>query len=141
MSSSNELLFIFDTNTLISGALIQNSIPSFCLKKVINLGYLCFSKETFLELKEVLERKKFEKYLSRDQKIQFFEKIKKVSLLVEPKQFFEICRDPKDNKFLDLAFESKSSFLITGDLDLLVLKSFDQTQIINPSDFARLDII
>ena len=141
MNSSNELLFIFDTNSLISGALIQNSIPLYCLQKAINTGYLCFSKDTLLELKEVLERKKFEKYLSQDQKIQFFEKIKKVSLLYEPNQFFQICRDRKDNKFLDLAFKSKAGYLITGDLDLLILKTFDQTLIVNPSDFFLLDNI
>ena len=32
-----------------------------------------------------------------------------------------ICRDPKDNLFIDLALHSKASMLITGDQDLLVL--------------------
>ena len=34
----------------------------------------------------------------------------------------DICRDPKDNKFLDIVIASYSDFLITGDDDLLVLE-------------------
>lgn len=135
MTYSANPLFIFDTNTLISGALIQNSAPSLALIEAIKSGEICFSKDTLLELKEVLERKKFDKYLSSNQRLEFFENLKKVTRIFYPKQKFEHCRDPKDNKFLDLAFISEAHYLVTGDRDLLILKKFHQTAIISPADF------
>lgn len=135
MTYSANPLFIFDTNTLISGALIQNSAPSLALIEAIKSGEICFSKDTLLELKEVLERKKFDKYLSSNQRLEFLENLKKVTRIFYPKQKFELCRDPKDNKFLDLAFISGAHYLVTGDRDLLILKKFHQTEIISPADF------
>ncbi|TNF41040.1 MAG: putative toxin-antitoxin system toxin component, PIN family [Cytophagales bacterium] len=137
MTSSTSLLFIFDTNTLISGALIQNSIPSYSLQKAIKSGDLCFSKDTFLELKEVLGRQKFDKYLSQAQRQEFFERIMQVSRFFYPKENFNVCRDPNDNKFLDLAYISEAQFLISGDNDLLILDQFHQTEIISPFDFLK----
>ncbi|WP_419788833.1 putative toxin-antitoxin system toxin component, PIN family [Mucilaginibacter sp. X4EP1] len=31
------------------------------------------------------------------------------------------CRDPKDNKFLELAFAAEASCIVSGDQDLLIL--------------------
>jgi predicted nucleic acid-binding protein len=49
----------------------------------------------------------------------------------------EICRDVDDNKFLELAIDAKAMFLITGDRDLLSLKSQieSQTLIVTPREF------
>ena len=138
MTSSADFLFIFDTNTLISGALIRNSVPSLALQKAVQLGLHCFSKTTLRELNEVLKRKKFEKYLSPGQRLEFLERILGVSRFFTPQRHFELCRDKKDNQFLDLAFCSKASFLITGDSDLLDIGTFDVTEIVNPGNFLRL---
>ena len=45
------------------------------------------------------------------------------------------CRDPKDNKFLELAVAGNADCVITGDKDLLVLNPFRGIKIISPSDF------
>ncbi len=34
------------------------------------------------------------------------------------------CRDPKDNKFLELANDGNTGYIITGDKDLLTFTSF-----------------
>jgi predicted nucleic acid-binding protein len=51
------------------------------------------------------------------------------------------CRDPDDNKFLELAKDANAEFLITGDQDLLSLKALAeyQNQIITPKDFLAID--
>lgn len=43
-----------------------------------------------------------------------------------------ICRDPKDNKYLELALSGKADCIITGDKDLLVLHPFDNIPILTP---------
>ncbi len=50
---------------------------------------------------------------------------------------FKICRDPKDDKYLQLAVDGNADFLITGDQDLLVLNPFHGIRILRPADFLR----
>ena len=45
------------------------------------------------------------------------------------------CRDPKDDKFLELAVSGRADYLVTGDLDLLVLDPFRGVRILTPADF------
>jgi putative PIN family toxin of toxin-antitoxin system len=50
----------------------------------------------------------------------------------------KICRDPDDIKILDLALASNADYIVTGDKDLLVLKSFQGIQILNPRSFSDI---
>jgi putative PIN family toxin of toxin-antitoxin system len=59
--------------------------------------------------------------------------------LVEVLEDSKICRDPKDDKFLNLASSGKANFIVTGDDDLLILKSYRGIQILNAKDF--LDVL
>lgn len=44
-------------------------------------------------------------------------------------------RDPKDNKFLELALDGCAACIVSGDPDLLVLHPFRGISIIAPRDF------
>jgi putative PIN family toxin of toxin-antitoxin system len=48
-----------------------------------------------------------------------------------------ICRDPKDDYLLALALDSQADYLLSGDEDLLSIKSFGKTRIIKFSDFVK----
>ena len=131
-------VFIFDTNTLISSALLKRSTASFALDKAIDSGVLAISSETFDELKEVLARKKFDKYFIDDkERINVLHKIELNSKLFVSSISITDCRDPKDNKFLELAVASNASCLISGDQDLLVLNPFRDIPILNATDFIE----
>ena len=52
-----------------------------------------------------------------------------------PSEKVSLCRDPKDNQFLELCLAASADYLVTGDKDLLVLKKFQQTQIFSPKQF------
>ncbi len=47
------------------------------------------------------------------------------------------CRDPKDNKFLELAINGNATCIITGDKDLLVLHPFRGISILTPRLFLE----
>jgi predicted nucleic acid-binding protein len=47
------------------------------------------------------------------------------------------CRDPKDDKFLQLAVNGNADFIIAGDDDLLVLNPFHGFPIITPASYLR----
>lgn len=46
-------------------------------------------------------------------------------------------RDPKDNKFLSTADAAKADYLVTEDEDLLVLKQYRGTKIVDSLEFLR----
>ena len=50
----------------------------------------------------------------------------------------DVCRDPDDIKILGLAVASKADYNVTGDKDLLVLKSFEGIPILNPRSFSDI---
>ncbi|MEB3122318.1 MAG: putative toxin-antitoxin system toxin component, PIN family [Snowella sp.] len=47
----------------------------------------------------------------------------------------DLCRDEKDNKFLEVAINGKADYLITGDNDLLVLRPFKDVKIMTINEF------
>lgn len=61
--------------------------------------------------------------------------LKNIGLFIDIQSVVTICRDPKDNYLLALVKDAKADFLTTGDQDLLVLKSFEGTEIITYRDF------
>ena len=48
-----------------------------------------------------------------------------------------LCRDQKDNFLLSLSKDSQANYLITGDKDLLDLKTLENTKIITMSDYLK----
>jgi len=57
--------------------------------------------------------------------------------IIHPKRTIRVCRDPKDDMFLEAAVEGKADFVITGDDDLLVLGSFEGIEIVGPRAFLE----
>lgn len=131
-------IFVFDTNSLISAVLISTSVSRKALDKAIASGNLAISKATFEELIEVIFRKKFDKYFpDENERWAVIKNIELNTLLFSPDISVTECRDPKDNKFLELAVFANASCLVTGDKDLLVLHPFRNISILNAVDFLN----
>ena len=127
--------FVLDTNVVVSGLLLAGSIPRQAFDKAHTQGTLLISVPTLLELTEVLHRKQFNKYLLEEERMRFLVGLLKESELFETTEAITECRDPKDNKFLELAFCGKADCIISGDDDLLVLNPFREIPIITPREF------
>lgn len=50
----------------------------------------------------------------------------------------DTCRDPKDNKVLELAVSGKAHCIVTGDEDLLILNPFRGIPILTAGEFLQL---
>lgn len=129
--------FVFDVNTLISAILIKNSTPSMALDKAIGSGELAVSDPILEELNEVIFRKKFDKYLSDERRLVILAIFKRLMIRYKVTEFITDCRDPKDNKFLELAIACNATCLVTGDDDLLCLNPYKNIPIITASDFIK----
>jgi putative PIN family toxin of toxin-antitoxin system len=133
----NKPNFIFDTNTFLSAILIENSTSAMALDKAFQTGKIVVSDATFLEFTQVLFRKKFDKYLTTERRLQALSKLERDTTFQSVTTRLNICRDPKDDKYLELAVDSNAACIITGDQDLLVLNPFRNIQIISPADFLN----
>lgn len=130
--------FVFDTNSLISAALIGTSINAKALDFAFKLGQVAVSDATFSEFIDVLYRPKFDKYLSNERRMSIIDRMEQEAKHFRIKETINSCRDPKDNKFLDLAVSAHASCLITGDQDLLVLHPFRGIPILSAADFVLM---
>ena len=131
----NKLQFVIDTNVLASSILIKKSSSDFVLKKARSLGILLFSEATFQELQTTLSRSKFDRYVSLQVRSEFIFRLRLESELVDIVERVDLCRDEKDNKFLEVAINGKAEYLITGDNDLLVLRPFQDVKIMTINEF------
>jgi putative PIN family toxin of toxin-antitoxin system len=122
--------YVFDTNTLISALLFEQSVPGRAFRKALQFGEVLLSPETLAELSDVLSRKKFERYVTPTERETFLAALVHRAVLLEPSETVRACRDPNDDKFLALAVEGGAAYIVTGDDDLLVLKTFRGVDII-----------
>jgi hypothetical protein len=128
---------IIDTNVLVS-ALIQRSYPNFILFNIVFEGLIevCISDEIFEEYLDVFNRPKFSKYPDFVNKAEIvLTQIENKAIKFFPKSKFKIIKDLDDNKFLELAYESKADFIITGNTNDFKMSDFNGTIIINAKDF------
>ena len=100
-------------------------------------GEIVVSAETIDELNNVLSRKDFSKYITEEERYTFIATFLQIAKYHKPAVHIDECRDPKDNKFLELAVGSHAATLISGDRDLLVMHPFRGTAILTPQDFLR----
>ncbi len=126
---------IFDTNVLISAVLIKNSVSDIALRKAQNSCTILCSNSIFNEYTEKLLLPRFNKYASLIMRKSMLNDIEKEALFIEPVVKISECRDPKDNKFLEVAVAANADCIVTGDNDLLILNPFRGIKIISPSDF------
>jgi putative PIN family toxin of toxin-antitoxin system len=134
-------MLVIDTNVLISSALFPKSPLGKIVGRAVEFQSFALSGETFAELKEVLMREKFDRYLGKQTRIAFLEKTAAKARWVDIGQIPHVrdCRDEKDNKFLEVALAAKAKHLITGDQDLLMLDPWHGIRILTPADFGTLD--
>lgn len=136
----SDLLIVFDTNVLVSALLAQNSIPQRALEKALRTGHLAQSLDTLNELRTVLERRKFDKYLTREERLQFLAMLVRESILITVTESISASRDAKDDKFLALALACGARFIVSGDDDLLSLHPFQDVTILSPKAFLEAEI-
>lgn len=133
--------FVFDVNLIISAVLIPQSKPDLAMRKAQDLGTILMSPEVWAELEQVLARPKFDRYISSEDRSKFLQDFfDTVLLVIERTETIQECRDPKDNKYLELLVNGEADYLITGDEDLLVLNPFRGKPVITASDFLNLKL-
>lgn len=125
---------IIDTNLWISFLLTRQFafLDSLLEKKRVRL---IFCQELLAEFITVIQRPKLHKFFSENDIGMLLDIIQKYSEFVKITSIVNVCRDEKDNFLLSLAKDSSADYLITGDKDLLIIKRFENTQIITIAEY------
>jgi putative PIN family toxin of toxin-antitoxin system len=129
---------VLDTNVLVSALLVPGSKPRQALDRAFREGRVLLSFATLAELYDVLHRKQFRRYIDEEDARSFIAALARESEWIEADVQIRACRDPKDNKFLEVAVSGKAAHLITGDSDLLILDPFQAIRILSPQEFLDL---
>ncbi|KYC42397.1 DNA-binding protein [Scytonema hofmannii PCC 7110] len=138
---TNNRRFVFDTNVLISAFLFSQSKPRQAFDKAQDIGVIVFSNSNFLELKDVLYRPKFNKYLTLERRQEIIDNLMESAQFIEVNEQINECRDPKDNKYLELAISGQAECIVTGDDDLLVLNPWRGIEIFNVQQFLAKNVV
>lgn len=132
------LKVVLDSNIFVS-FLISHQPP---ISTILNLWArgeltICYSSEILDETEAALRYPKIRELISSLEAESLINAVKVLGVLVIPTKKIEVCRDKKDNKYLEAALASESKYLISGDKDLLVLSKFEGITILSPNEFLK----
>ncbi len=125
---------VLDTNVLVSG-IFWGGLPEKILQMAIEDKIDVYATEEILsEYFRIIDKiGKKDKELCSQWKMLLVQLVK----IVEPNKKIKICRDPKDDMFLECAVSCGAKYLISGDDDLLSIKEINKTQIITTKDYLN----
>ena len=126
---------VVDTNIFLSTALKQGSLPGIALYQATQHNTLLKSAATAAQFFEVIARP-YVAPLIRPETRDWITLLMTSAELVTITEYIAACRDPTDDKFLELA-NGYADLILTGDRDLLVLNPFRGIPIVAPATFAK----
>jgi uncharacterized protein len=127
---------VVDTNVFVSAALKDKSLPALAVHVVEQRGTRPKSTATERQLFEVLARPYLAPLIPPGTR----ERLQKLMTAAETVAItgrVVACRDPMDDKFLELAVNGHAGLIVTGDPDSLVLNPFRGIPIVPPATFAQ----
>jgi putative PIN family toxin of toxin-antitoxin system len=132
---------VVDTNILISAVIKPTSAVGPVLIALRNGRYtILYAQPLLTELVDVINRPRIRnKYGLTDEDIRTV-----IALIllrgeaVVPQEKITACRDPKDDKFLEVAVAGDADLIVSGDDDLLVLNPFRDIAIVTPRAFLQM---
>jgi uncharacterized protein len=127
---------VFDTNALISAAILPDSVTMRSLHLAVTHYQLIVTEATWLEFETRIKRPHLARYFEndrhRDEVVLTFNRVVEH---VESHSVVTDCKDPDDNKFLALALDGGAKIIVTGDKALLTLSPWRDVEVLTPRQF------
>ena len=112
------LRVVIDTNLFVRGLMEATATRALLEAWRAERFTLVTSEALLTEIVTVLTRPKFRRYFSLTEVAELVELVVEHSEIIEPDEHLHLCRDPKDNIFLDVAVAARANYIVTGDDDL-----------------------
>jgi putative PIN family toxin of toxin-antitoxin system len=130
---------VIDTNVYVSRILNPLSVPGRAVAKVLEEDVLLVSSATWAELRMVLQRPKLVPFIQPGSVAPFLAMLHSLAVPVPIPTPIRACRDPRDDKFLEVAVHGHADVILTGDADLLLLHPFRGVSILPPTAYLELE--
>ena len=127
---------VVDTNIFVRAALKQGWLPDLALYQAAQRCVLLKSAVTEAQFFEVMARPYLVPLIAPAARDWLAQLMAEAELVAITERLAE-CRDPTDDKFLELAVNGQADLIMTGDKDLLVLNPFRGIPIVTPVIFVR----
>lgn len=128
-------MIIFDASALVSAALKADSVPKRALLRAEEVDVFALSVAVDGEIAGVLNRPRFARAIPPARRERVLEILRHAAVWFEPTVPVTDCRDPKDNKYLELALAAGAETIVSSDDDLLVLDPWRGVRIMRPADY------
>ena len=135
------LKLVLDTNTIVSAFFWEGNEAELFRKIEQGKAKLYITSEILKEVEKVIKRPKFNEVMAKVNLTpdQIMQKIVSLShLVIAPKLNINVCRDEKDNKFLECAESAKVDYVVSGYEDLLVFKEYNGIPIVKTWKILQL---
>lgn len=133
---------VIDTGVFVSALIRKQGTTGDVLRALRDGRFtVIYTTDIVVEIIEVLGRASFRtKYHIEPEDITALVNLIRLrGELVTPTRKVMVCRDPKDDKFLEAAIATQTDYVVSGDGDLLDMISFEEIPILRPAEFlARL---
>ena len=132
---------VVDTGVLVSGLIWRQGTTGEVLRSLRDGRFvIIYSTPILVEIIDVLGRDTFRtKYHVEPEDISvLINLIRLRGELVIPKKRVSVCRDAKDDKFLEAALAGNADAILSGDDDLLVLNPFENIPVLTPAEFLAM---
>ena len=124
---------VLDTN-VVAAALVTEGLCREVLHRGVRLRVLATSRPLMDELEATLKRK----FRITPAAAAFLKAFGQQVLFVDPEPLSKpVCRDPDDDLVLATAVGARATTIVTGDDDLLVLRSYSGIEICTPRRFLE----
>lgn len=128
---------VFDTSSLIPACLNPDREPAKIFRRAVLAHDVFCSVDTFNELATVLAREKFNAWRPLEHRMMWVRLYRDSVILLEGITPVTECRDPKDDKFLELAISANADVLVSSDIHLLEMHPFRGVSILQLTDFKQ----
>jgi putative PIN family toxin of toxin-antitoxin system len=117
--------------------LFSGAAPRQAILKAERVGVFLASRETLAELLNVFRRPKFDRAAHPALRESLYMEYARRCIVTPVHSTIRACRDPKDDKFLELAVDGRADLMVSGDQDLLALHPFRGIPILTPTQFLE----
>ena len=130
-------MIVFDASALVGAALRADSVPERALLRAEETDVFALSAAVAAEIAEVLGRPKFTRLLTAARRARMLALVREAAVWFDPAVRVADCRDPKDDKYLELALASGTETIVSSDDDLLVLHPWRGVRILRPAEYLN----
>ncbi len=126
---------VIDTN-VVASAIFFGGRPAELIRLVLSRSIDAIATEEILEEYHETIDYLFEKYKGKPIHFSITPLLSSMEI-IQSVSDVKVCRDPDDDKFISCALDGACLYIVSGDKDLLTLKSYEGVRIVTVSEFFQ----